>query len=173
MASTPMYPEGRTSFFTKWSQGILKFYKRSTAVEFYAVDGNTGDAYGTGVAKSTRQRFTIAQVNAGATILPAVAGYKYRLIDAKIVSIGGAASGLTTLDIIGTVSTARKLVAAAQAGLTQSTVVRDGDATGAVLADGASYTQNDANTAITIGKTGGSLATATHVDVELTYALEV
>lgn len=171
--STPMYPEGRTSFYTKWADGVLKFYKRSTATEFYAVDGNNGFALGTGVAKHLRARVATADVNAGAVLLAAVPGYKYRMIDCKLIAVGGAASGLTTLDILGTLSTSRKLVAAAQAGLTQSTVVRDGDSTGAVLADGASYTQNDANTAITIGKTGGSLATATHVDVELTYALEV
>jgi hypothetical protein len=169
-----MYPEGRTTFFTKWANGILKFYKRSTNTEFYAVDGNTGAAFGTGVAKHLRSRVAIADVNAGATLLPAVAGYKYRLIDAKAVAIGGAVGTLTTVDIKATQSTSVvKLVAYAQASLTQSTVLRDGAAGAAVLADGASYVQNDVNTAITIGKTGGTGDTATHVDVELTYALEV
>jgi hypothetical protein len=145
-------------------------------VEFFAVNGNTGDAYGTGVPKHIRARFTIAQVNAGATILAAVAGYKYRMIDAKLVAVGGAVGvgEATTVDILGTSSTARKLVEGGQAAMTRSTVVRDGSAGGVVLTDGASYTQNDVNTAITIGKTGGTgLATPSHIDVEMTYALEV
>lgn len=167
------YPEGRTPFYSKWVGDILKFVKRSSGVEFFSLNGSTGDVYGTGIVKSTRQRFTIAQVNAGATVLAAVEGYKYRLIDAKIVAIGGAAGAVTTVDIKGTQSSVVKLVAAAQAGLTQNTVVRDGDATGAVLAAGASYVQNDANTAITIGKTGSDVTTASHFDVVLTYALEV
>lgn len=169
-----MYPQGNAPFYTKWVGNLLKFYKRSTGVEFYAFDGGQGDAFGTGVVKSTRQRFTIAQVNAGATVLAAVEGYKYRLIDAKLIAVGGAVGGATTVDIKGTQSSSVvKLVAAAQAGLTQNTLVRDGDATGAILAAGASYVQNDANTAITIGKTGGDVTTASHIDVVLTYALEV
>jgi hypothetical protein len=174
MASTPMYPEGRTSFFTKWSNGILKFYKRSTGVEFFAVNGNTGAAFGTGVVKHLRTRVLAADVDAGLTLLPAVAGYKYRLIDCKAIAVGGAAGAVTTVDILGTLSgSTRKLVAYAQANLTQSTVLRDGATGGAVLADGASYTQNDVNTAITIFNTGNNVTTATHIDVELTYALEV
>jgi hypothetical protein len=46
--------------------------------------------------------------------------------------------------------------------------------TSAVLADGASFALNDANTAILVSKQtgGGSLGTATHVDVILTYVTE-
>lgn len=119
-----------------------------------------------------RTRNTVSEVNAGATLLPALSGIKYRMIDCIMISVGGAAGAVTTVDVIGTLSTARKLVAAAQAGLTRSTVVRAGDATGAVLADGASFTANDVNTAITIGKTGSSVTTATHIDTILTYAMD-
>jgi hypothetical protein len=58
---------------------------------------------------------------------------------------------------------------AAIAGLTRSAVLRAGATNATVLADGASFSECDANTAITIGKTGGDLATATHIDVLLTY----
>jgi hypothetical protein len=51
-------------------------------------------------------------------------------------------------------------------------VLKAGGAGAAVLADGASYVQNDVNTAITIGKTGSSVTTATSIDVILTYVLE-
>lgn len=122
--------------------------------------------------QNKRQRFTIAEVNAGATILPAVSGARYRLVACKAISVGGAAGAVTTVDILGTLSTSRKLVAYAQANLTQSTVLADGQTGGAVLADGASYTANDANTAITIGKTGSNVTTATHIDVILDYVIE-
>jgi hypothetical protein len=64
-----------------------------------------------------------------------------------------------------------KLLAAAVAGLTQSTVLRAGATNAAVLADGASFVANDTNTAISINKTGSNMATATHVDVLLTYEI--
>jgi hypothetical protein len=120
-----------------------------------------------------RTRFTIAQVNAGATILPAIPGFRYRMTDAYIIAVGGAAAAHTSIDIIGTVSTARKLVAFLVAGTTQSTLLRAGAATnGVILADGASFTQNDANTAITIGKTGSDVTTATHVDIMLRFQID-
>jgi hypothetical protein len=86
--------------------------------------------------------------------------------------VGGAVSAVTTIDILGTVSTARKLVAFGQAALTQSALVRAGAAGGVLLADGASFTQNDVSTAITVLKTGTDAATATHVDIHFTYSLE-
>jgi len=120
-----------------------------------------------------RTRVTAAQVNAGLTLLAAVPGYAYRLIDVALIAIGGAASGATDVRILGTRAAGSvALLVAAVAGLTQSTLLRAGAANATLLADGTSHTPLDANTAITIGKTGGSLATATHVDVILTYALE-
>lgn len=126
-----------------------------------------------GMALTVRRRFTIAQVNAGATIVAAVPGMKHRLVDAHITAYGGAVGATTTVDIIGTASAAtRKLVAFAQASLTENALLRAGASGADVLAAGASFTQNDVNTAITIGKTGSDLTTATGVDVVLTYATE-
>jgi predicted RecA/RadA family phage recombinase len=119
-----------------------------------------------------RKRVAIADVNAGATIVPAIAGRRYRLVDGFAVAIGGAVGAVTTVDILGTVTTARKLIAFGQAALTQSTVVRAGGTGGTLLADGASFTQNDANTALTVGITGSAATTATHIDFVLTYAID-
>lgn len=116
-----------------------------------------------------RFRVTTAQVNAGLTLLPARAGIKYQVVDLALISIGGAAATATTVDILGTQTSSVKLLAAAVAGLTQSTVLRAGATNATVLADGASFVACDANTAITIGKTGSNLATATHIDVLLQY----
>jgi len=124
-------------------------------------------------ARVLRVRATTAEVNAGLTLLPAIPGRKYRIHDVALIAIGGAAATATTVDIIGTQSaSAVKLLAAAVAGLTQNTLLRAGAANAAILAGGVSFVANDVNTSITIGKTGSNLATATHIDVLLTYSLE-
>jgi hypothetical protein len=134
----------------------------------------TGAPFGYGVVLHTRQRFTVAQINAGATILAAVPGYKYRLVDVALIAIGGTVGGSTTIDILATQSASSvKLLAATVAALTASTLLRAGATNAAILASGASFVQNDVNTAITIGKTGGDATTATHVDVLLSYEIEV
>jgi hypothetical protein len=120
-----------------------------------------------------RVRVTLAQLNAGLTLLAAVPGFAYRLISAALIPVGGAVTGATDVRLLGTRAAGSvALIVAAVAGLTQSAIVESGDATSVVLADGASFTPLDANTAITIGKTGGAAATATAVDVLLLYALE-
>jgi hypothetical protein len=135
---------------------------------------NGGKVAGGAIVHFLRKRVTAAEVNAGLSLVSAPGlGYALRLVDVSLIAIGGAASGATTVDVLATLATAsRKLLAAAIAGLTQSAVLRAGAANAAVLADGASYTANDENTALTIGKTGASLATATHVDVLLAYVID-
>ena len=119
------------------------------------------------------ERVAVGDVNAGKTLLPAIDGFKYRLVDAKAISVGGAAAAVTTVDILGTQSSASvKLIALTQANLLQSAVLRAGGTGAAVLADGASFMPCDENTAITIGKTGNDVTTATHIDVHLQYVIE-
>jgi hypothetical protein len=137
-----------------------------------ALSGETVFARAAAV-QNIRTRFTIAEVNAGATVLAAVPGFKYRMVACKAISVGGAAAAVTTVDVLGTQSASGvKLVAYAQANLTQSTVLVDGGTGGTVLADGASYATNDVNTAITVGKTGASVTTATHIDIIFSYVVE-
>ena len=122
---------------------------------------------------SAQRRFTIAEINAGATLLPAIPGYKYRVVDMAMIAVGGNAGTTTTVDILATQAAASvKLMAAAIAQLTRSALLRAGATGGTILADGASFDTNDANTAITVGKTGGALDTATHVDFFVNYVLE-
>jgi hypothetical protein len=126
-----------------------------------------------GTANQIRVRTTTANVNSGATLLAALPGFAYRIHDISMIAIGGNAATATTVDVLGTQSSASvKLFAGAIANLTQSAVLRAGATGGTVLADGASFAACDANTAITIGKTGSSLATATAIDVLLTYSIE-
>lgn len=125
-----------------------------------------------GVVQHLRVRVPIATVNAGGTLLAAVAGYKYRLVDCWAIAYGGAVGALTTLDILGTQTSGVKLVAFAQANLTENTVLKAGGTGAAVLAAGASFVACDAGTAITIAKTGSSGTTATGVDILLSYVFE-
>lgn len=119
-----------------------------------------------------RERFTAAQINAGDVLLPAVPGYKYRVVDMAMIAIGGAAATATSVDILATQSgSSVKLMASAVAGLTQNTLLRAGATNGAILAGGASFAECDVNTGINVGKTNSNLATATHVDFLISYVL--
>lgn len=129
-------------------------------------------AVASGGVFTLRKRVTVAQVNAGLTILAALAGVKYRLLDAFAIAIGGAATTGTTIDILGTTTTEKKLVAFGQAALTQNALVRAGAAGGVILADGASFVAQDVNTAIRILKTGTDFTVMTNIDVVLTYAMD-
>lgn len=147
-------------------------HSRLKAINLEADTATVTNLRATGAILNVRKRFTIAEVNAGANLVPAVTGKSIRMVACKAISVGGAAGAVTTVDVLGTLSTSRKLVAYAQANLTQSTVLVDGGTGGAVLADGASYTANDAGTAITVNKTGSNVTTATHIDVIFDYVLE-
>ena len=125
-----------------------------------------------GDVQTQRFRVAIADIIAGYTILAALSGFKYRMIDCLAIAIGGAAGTVTTVDVLGTQSSSVKLFAFAQAQLTQSTVLRPGVAGCAVLANGASFVACDDNTAITVGQTGSDIATATSVDFILQYAID-
>ena len=118
-------------------------------------------------------RSTAAEVNAGKTLVAAVPGMKFRLVDFTMIAIGGNAGTATAVNLLGTRTSASvTLAAVAVAGLTQSAVVKPDNANVTVLADGASLTVLDANTAITISSTTNNLATATHIDTTIVYACE-
>lgn len=132
-----------------------------------------------GVPRHLRVRATTAEVNAGKVVLPAIPGFGYRIIDVAMIAVGGAATGATSVDLLGTkAGSASRPVVVAAAALTQSTMVRTGavPAAGSValLADGASHTVHDVNTPLSITKqSGGSnLATASAIDLLLTYVVE-
>lgn len=131
------------------------------------------------VLLNLRTRVTLAQLNAGYTLLPAIPGYKYAMRDCKMIAIGGAATTGTSVNVIGTRAAAPvQLFVAAVAGLTQSTVLRAGSpfatagtASIVCLADGASFTDLDANTAVTVITVGTAMTVMTNIDVELSYVV--
>ncbi len=162
---TRNYPSGRGAVKTRYANGVLTFVSGSISY---------GNAVALNVVREKRQRVTLAQWNAGVTILAAPgAGRAYRMLTVGLIAYGGAAGALTTADILATQSAASvKLIAGGQAQLTQSTIVRDGDTGGTILADGLSHVTNDENTAITAGVTGSDLTTATGIDVLIQYVVE-
>lgn len=128
-----------------------------------------------GVPRHLRVRATLAQVNSGLVVLPALPGFGYRIVDAAMIAIGGAAAGGTSVDLLGTkAAAASRPVVNAVAGLTQSALLRMGAANSAILADGASHTVHDPNTAISITKQAGgsAITTSTSFDLLLTYVVE-
>jgi hypothetical protein len=175
-----LYPQGKTAHYSKYVANVLKFFRRSDQSEFFSIDGVAAQLYVPNTARTVRVRATAAEVNAGTKqVVAAVAGYQHRIVDCTMIAIGGAAATATSVDILTTQSAAVvRPVVNAVAALTQSARVSMGEApaagTSAVLADGASFALNDANTAILVSKQtgGGSLGTATHVDVILTYVTE-
>lgn len=154
------YPAGRSAIKPRYVNGVLMF--------------DAGPLV-PGVTHTLRHRVTAAEVNAGHSILPAIPGFKYRIVDCKMIAIGGNAATATSVDLLATqgASAVRPLVAAIAA-LTRSAVARMGGSNMVVLADGASFNALDANTGISITKqSGGSgLATATHIDLLLDYTVE-
>lgn len=125
-----------------------------------------------GRVRTGRFVVTTANVNAGATLLPAIPNVQYRIHDVAMIAVGGAATSSTSVDVLGTqAASSVKLFAGAVAGLTQDAVLRAGAANGAVLASGASFAPCDVNTAVTISKTGSNLTVATAVHVLLTYEI--
>jgi hypothetical protein len=128
-----------------------------------------------GIVIQSRQRFTTAALNTGVTVVAAPgADAALRLIDCAMIAIGANAATATSVDLVSTQATASvKLVANAIAGLTRGAVLRAGQtANSVVLQDGASFVANDANAAITASVTTNNLATATAVDIILTYAID-
>lgn len=122
--------------------------------------------------RTLRTRVTLAQLNAGFTLLPAVPGFIYALIDATLIAIGGAATTGTSVNVIGTRSGSPvNLLVVAIAALTQSAIVRAGAANAVILADGASFTPLDVNTPITVITVGSAMTVMTNIDVTLEYTM--
>jgi hypothetical protein len=128
------------------------------------------------VSKTLRTRCTIAEVNAGKTLLPAILNRSYRLTNVQLIAYGGAvtSSTATHVEVRGTQSAGSAvLFKVAKAQLTQSAINQFGTASTIVLADGASLVANDVNTAITINPLGATdFAGATGIDAILTYTIE-
>lgn len=149
------YPEGRGAPVTRYIKDVF--------VPF-------------GFIQKARQRFTVAQLTTAGlafTATPALPGVRWRLVDAVMIAIGGAITTSTSINIAGTVSAvAAELLVVAAAALTQSALVRAGAANAVILANGASFTQMDANAALVAHSVGGTPTVATAVDIFIEYVAD-
>jgi hypothetical protein len=147
-------------------RNMIAMLKEQGLADFY--NSLQGTPASLGDSLVVRRRVTLAEINAGTQIIPPVPSFKWRVSDMRMIAVGGAVGGATLVRITGTAAAATvALLGVAIAALTQSTVVRAGAANATVLADGASFTELDVNTGISVDKTGGAATTATAVDVEM------
>lgn len=156
------YPQGRGAPVSRFIRDIL--------VEF-------------GVVKTFRQRFTIAQLTTAGlafTSCPALPGVRWRMCDLIMVAIGGNVTTSTSINVAGTVAgVASEIAVTAAARLARSVINRMGTpfaTAGAesitALADGASFVQMDANTALIAHSVGGTPTVATAVDMLIDYVAD-
>jgi hypothetical protein len=162
MSDLRNYPEGRGANVVR--------YIRDVEVAF-------------GVIKTFRQRFTVAQLTTAGlafTSCPALPGVRWRMCDLIMIAIGGNVTTSTSINVAGTVAgSAVELAVVAAARLTRSLINRMGTpfATAGAesitsLADGASFTQMDANTALVAHSVGGTPTVATAVDMLIDYVAD-
>jgi hypothetical protein len=162
MSDLRNYPEGRGAVSVR--------YIRDIEVAF-------------GVVKTFRQRFTVAQLTTAGlafTSCPALPGVRWRMCDLIMIAIGGNVTTSTSINVAGTVAgSAVELAVVAAARLTRSLINRMGTpfATAGAesitsLADGASFTQMDANTALVAHSVGGTPTVATAVDMLIDYVAD-
>lgn len=169
------YDEANRTVVTAPGSGIIylgTFEVAKTSGQTVArVRLNGSNKVGTGTPVSVRVNVTASALNGGTvTLLPAVAGLKYRLIDAKLIAKGGNAAGATAVVVGGTQSgSGVSLMSAAVAALTQNAWASTNSANVTMIAT--ADAQNDANTAITLARTGSNLTGATDVTVLITYEL--
>ncbi len=140
-----------------------------------AIDAATinGVAVGDSLVRSLRVSHTTAELNSGQVLLAALSGFKYRIIGFIATAVGGAMTTATSLELEGNQSGVVDLFSIAAAAVLENDPVGFGgdDGVMTVLAAGASFLANDANTAIGLSATG-TAATMTSIVVDLTYTIE-
>ena len=156
-----------------------KFFVKNSSGTEIAVYDTDGYLYqnGTKITKTAAQlnagtiafyqRVTTAEVNSGLALLTPSATGQYRLMDIKLRAIGGNASAATSVEITEETSGAI-FFQAPVANLTQNVTI---GVDAANIVDTNLGIASVAGKKILIGKTGSSLATATHIDVLMIYSI--
>ena len=121
-----MVPKG-TAGVIKLGSRTSPFTVDNTGAAFITEgSGTPGAATGTvvaGVTYSVSASVTLAQVNAGITILPAVTGQTYKVNHFLLTAVGGTTAGCTSVNISDTTGTPVNAAAVAVAALTSGTPV--------------------------------------------------
>jgi len=173
MSDLRHYPEGRGANAVRY---ISPAFPRST-------DSGAPVEVAFGVVKTFRQRVAAASLTTAGvafTPCPPLAGVRWRMCDLIMIAIGGNATTSTSINVSGIVSGATvELAVVAVARLTRSLINRMGTpfaTAGAesitALADGASFTQMDANTGFTLKAVGATLTVSTFIDFIMDYVAD-
>lgn len=114
---------------------------------------------------------SLAELNAGKTLLAAVAGKTITVLDWAIIARGGAATAATAVTLSDTAGSPVLIATVAIAGLTEDAVVKPNTLTH--VTDGAAGIGRGltADKGITIEQTGSDMTTATSFDVVIIYAV--
>lgn len=131
-----------------------------------------GSAVGTtvaGVTYSVSASVTLAQVNAGITILPAVTGQTYKVNHFLLTAVGGTTAGCTSVNISDTTGTPVNAAAVAIAALTSGTPV-DETITGVTLTAFAP-TALTASQGIQVRHVGSACTTSTSFNVVVFFTI--
>lgn len=114
-------------------------------------------------------RLTLAQVNAGVEVLPAISGKKYRVTYFTFRAIGGAFGGLDSIELEDGDGTPVVVASAAVAALTENALLFPHTAN---VTPGAGFlVGTTTGEGINITKTGSAGTTATHLDVVVVYQI--
>lgn len=182
VGSTTNPIEGALGYIVpKVGDNLVRLGSRSTPVTIdntgamYITNGSAvpGSPVGTTIAGaifSASANITLAQVNAGYTLVPAVTGQTYKLQHAVIQAKGGDTAGCTAVQIDDTAGTPIVGVSAAIAALTQDTVVNEATASGVTVTTLAP-TAFTASQGIQVIKTGSACTTATSFNVIVFYTI--
>lgn len=161
--------------------GALRLGSRATPFTIdstgaaFLTSGSTapGSALGTvtaGVVVSTSVNLTLAQVNAGTVIVPAVTGQTYKLQHVVLQALGGNTAGCTLVEVADTAGSPVVGISAAIAALTQNTIVNEATASGVTVTTIAP-TALTAAKGIQVLKTGSACTTATSFNVIVFYTI--
>lgn len=154
----------------------------TTAAPTLAVDTTTDsnvDIFltpkGTGVVVAPQQVYsvegsvTVAQINAGNTILAATTGRTLKIVGVLMQAVGGSAAGCTAIQVADTTGTPVVGVSVAVAGLTSGTIVTEATASNVTLTT--FLTALTANQGLQIIKTGGSCTTLVTMNYRVFYKI--
>jgi hypothetical protein len=125
----------------------------------------------TNTVLSEIQTISLAELNAGVTVLPAVAGLRYRIVNFGVMCIGGA-NATEAFQVKGTVSSV-VTVLMSQTAIAQGNLQRF-TAAGTQLpaTDGVAYAPLDVNTPVIVDSASGGATGPTSYQLLIDYVLE-
>jgi hypothetical protein len=166
----------------KQGAAVMRLGSRSTPFTidntgaFYVTQGSSTPGSPVGVTTaggmfSVSANLTLAQVNAGTTILPAVIGQTYKVQHVSIQAIGGAAAACTLVEVADTAASPIVAMSSTVAGLTQNTRVTESSAATIAVTTAFAPTALTAGKGIQVLSTCSACTTATSFNVVVFFTI--